>query len=148
MILPGWRELLQSVTGQYVHRAIGALPDVADAALLVGEQTLLADDTLAVEHEPHERLSGQRAEEDIVDPKSGETIVKRNRKFTKAVIKRIEDAGIKKLEVPTEMVLGRVASEDIFDEKTGEVLLEVNHELTEKKLEELRARGIKEIKVI
>jgi DNA-directed RNA polymerase subunit beta len=95
-----------------------------------------------------EILSGQRAEEDILDPKSGETIVKRNRKFTKAVIKRIEDAGIKKLEVPGEMVLGRVASEDIFDEKTGEVLLEVNHELTEKKIEELRARGIKEIKVI
>ncbi len=95
-----------------------------------------------------EILSGQRAEEDIVDPKTGEAIVKRNRKFTKAVIKRIEDAGIKKLEVPAEMVLGRVASEDIFDEKTGEVLLEVNHELTEKRIEELRGRGIKEIKVI
>ena len=95
-----------------------------------------------------EILSGQRAEEDIVDPKSGETIVKRNRKFTKAVIKRIEDAGIKKLEIPLEMVIGRVASEDIFDEKTGEVLLEVNHELSEKKLEELRGRGIKEVKVI
>jgi len=93
-------------------------------------------------------LSGQRAEEDIVDPKSGEVIVKKNRKFTKAVIKKIEDAGIKKLEVPMEAVIGRVSSEDIVDEKTGEVLLEVNHELNERRLTDLRAKGVKEVKVI
>ena len=95
-----------------------------------------------------EILSGQRAEEDIVDPKSGEAIVKKNRKFTKAVIKRIQEAGIKRLEVPVEAVVGRVASEDIVDEKTGEVLLEVNQELTEAKIEELRGKGVKEVKVI
>ncbi|MCM2277064.1 MAG: DNA-directed RNA polymerase subunit beta [Oligoflexia bacterium] len=95
-----------------------------------------------------EILSGQRAEEDILDPKSGEAIVKKNRKFTKAVIKRIQDAGIKRLEVPLEMVLGRVASEDIVDEKTGEVLLECNQELSEAKIQDLREKGVKEIKVI
>jgi DNA-directed RNA polymerase subunit beta len=93
-------------------------------------------------------LSGQRAEEDIADPKSGEVIVKKNRKFTKAVIKRIEEAGIKRLEVPSEAVIGRVASEDLVDERTGEVLLECNQELTEQKIEELRGHGIKEVKVI
>jgi DNA-directed RNA polymerase subunit beta len=93
-------------------------------------------------------LSGQRAEDDITDPKSGEVIVKKNRKFTKAVIKRIQEAGIKRLEVPAELVLGRVASEDIVDEKTGEVLLECNQELSEPKIEELKAKGIKEVKVI
>ena len=95
-----------------------------------------------------EILSGQRAEDDIVDPKSGETIVKKNRKFTKAVIKKIEDAGIKRLEVPTEAVMGRVASEDIVDMKTGEVLLECNQELSEEKVNELRNKGIKEVSVI
>src|ERR1700744_4063801 len=93
-------------------------------------------------------LSGQRAEEDINDPKTGEAIVKKNRKFTKAVIKKIQDAGIKRLEVPLEAVVGRVSSEDIVDEKTGEVLLECNHELTEQKIDDLRGRGIKEVKVI
>jgi len=93
-------------------------------------------------------LSGQRAEDDITDPKSGEVNVKRNRKFTKAVIKRIQEAGIKRLEVPLEVVVGRVASEDIVDEKTGEVLLETNQELSEAKIEELRNKGIKEVKVI
>jgi DNA-directed RNA polymerase subunit beta len=95
-----------------------------------------------------EILSGQRAEEDINDPKTGEAIVKKNRKFTKAVIKKIQEAGIKRLEAPMEAVVGRVASEDIVDDKTGEVLLECNQELTEGKIEELRGKGIKEVKVI
>ncbi|OFZ19238.1 MAG: DNA-directed RNA polymerase subunit beta [Bdellovibrionales bacterium GWB1_55_8] len=95
-----------------------------------------------------EILAGQRAEDDITDPKSGEIIVKKNRKFTKAIIKKIEEAGIKRLEIPQEMVIGRIASEDIVDEKTGEVLLECNQEVSDDKIKELRVKGIKEIPVI
>ncbi|HLD99317.1 MAG TPA: DNA-directed RNA polymerase subunit beta [Bdellovibrionota bacterium] len=95
-----------------------------------------------------EILAGQRAEDDILDPKTGDIIVKKNRKFTKAIIKRIDEAGIKRLEVPLEVVVNRIASEDIVDEKTGEVLLECNQELTEEKVKELRAKGVKEVKVI
>ncbi|RYZ69044.1 MAG: DNA-directed RNA polymerase subunit beta, partial [Proteobacteria bacterium] len=89
-----------------------------------------------------------RAEDDILDPKSGKTIVKKNRKFTKAVIKEIADAGIKRLEIPAEMVVGRVACEDIVDDKTGEVVLETNQELSEAKLKDLKQQGIKEVRVI
>lgn len=95
-----------------------------------------------------EILAGQRAEEDIVDPRSGEPIVKKNRKFTKAVIRKIQEAGIKKLEVPVEALVGRIASEDVVDEATGEVLLECNHEVTEAKIKEIKSRGIHEVKVI
>ncbi len=93
-------------------------------------------------------LGGQRAEDDILDPKSGDIIVKKNRKFTKAVIKRIQEVGITRLEVPLEVVIGRVASEDTVDERTGEVLLETNQELSEEKIQELRGRGINQVKVI
>jgi len=93
-------------------------------------------------------LAGQRAEDDITDPKSGKVIVKKNRKFTKAVIKEISDAGIKKLEIPSEAVIGRVACEDIVDDKTGEVLLETNGELSEGKIKDLKAKGVKQVKVI
>lgn len=95
-----------------------------------------------------EILAGQRAEEDILDPKTGDVIVKKNRKFTKAVIKKIQEAGIQRLEVSKEAVVGRVASEDIVDESTGEVLLETNQELSEMKIDELAKRGVKEVKVI
>ncbi len=95
-----------------------------------------------------ELLSGQRADEDILEPKSGDVIVKKNRKFTKAVIKKIQDAGIKRFEVALDNVLGRVAAEDLVDEATGEVLIECNHELSEAKLEELKGKGVKAVKVI
>ena len=95
-----------------------------------------------------EILAGQRAEEDINDPKTGELIVKKNRKFTKAIIKKLQDAGIKKFEVPSEAVMGRVSSEDVVDDKTGEVLLECNHELSEAKIQDLRGKGVKEVNVI
>lgn len=95
-----------------------------------------------------EILSGQRADEDIVDPKTGEALVKKNRKFTKAVIERIEKAGLKRLEVVRTAVVGRVTSEDIIDEKTGEVIVEVNSDITEAHLNELEKRGIKQFNVI
>jgi DNA-directed RNA polymerase subunit beta len=95
-----------------------------------------------------EILSGQRAEEDIVDPKTKEVIVRKNRKFTKAVIKKIEEAGIKRLEIPEEAVIGRIASDDIVDDGTGEVLLETNHEISADKLKELVTRGIGSVNVI
>ena len=93
-------------------------------------------------------LSGQRAEEDIIDPKTKEVIVRKNRKFTKAVLKKVEEAGIKRLEIPVEAVIGRVVSEDIVDNKTGEVLFEPNEEIADAKLKDLVSRKIKEIKVI
>ncbi len=93
-------------------------------------------------------LSGQRAEDDIVDPKTKEVIVRKNRKFTKAVLKKVEEAGIKRIEVPEEAVVGRVISEDMVDQKTGEVLFEANEEISESKLQDLLTRKVKEIKVI
>ena len=93
-------------------------------------------------------LSGQRAEEDILDPKTKEVIVRKNRKFTKAVLKKVEEAGIKRLEIPMEAVVTRVISEDLVDHKTGEVLFESNEEISETKLKDLMTRKIKEIKVI
>ncbi len=93
-------------------------------------------------------LAGQRAEDDILDPKTGEVIVKKNRKLTKSVITRIQEAKLKELEVPKEAVLGRVVARDIVDEATGEVLAEANDELTDDKIRILSEKGIDKIGVI
>ena len=69
------------------------------------------------------------SEEDIIDPKTGESIVKKNRKSTKAVIKRIQDAGIKRLEVPVEAVVGRVAADRRHEEPPDAVALLVQEAL-------------------
>ncbi len=92
-------------------------------------------------------LLGQRATFEVVDT-DGEVLVKANRKFTKAAIRKIEEKKLEFIEIPEEEVVGKIASADVFDESTGEVLVECNEELTPVKLEELVARGINNIKVL
>ncbi len=92
-------------------------------------------------------LAGQRANADITAP-SGEVVVKANRKFTKAAIRKMEEAGIESIALTVEDLIGKVVISDIVDTATGEVVLEANGELTEAKLEELRERGINQFEII
>jgi DNA-directed RNA polymerase subunit beta len=93
-------------------------------------------------------LKGQRATRDVKDPRNGEVIVKKNRKFTEGAIKRLVAAKVKTLPVEPEEVYLKYSAEDVVDEGTGEVLLEVNEQVTEEKIEELRKRGVNEFKVL
>src|SRR5574341_26365 len=93
-------------------------------------------------------LKGQRATRDIRDPKTGEVIVKKNRKYTEGAIKRLVAAKLKTLPVEPEEVYSKISAQDVVDEATGEVLLEVNEQVGEEKIEELRKRGIDRFKVL
>ena len=87
-------------------------------------------------------LIGQRSSVDIKDPKSGDVIVKRDRKFTKLSVKKLVQGGIDRIAVDLEDVVGRVVSTDIVDPHTGEVILESNDVVTAEKLEEVTGKGI------
>ena len=93
-------------------------------------------------------LSGQRANDDIADPKTGEVIVKKNRKFTKLILKKLEESKLKDLPATEEQLIGKVVATDIVDEKTGEVIVEVNGELTAEHLKDIQDRGVKEFKIL
>src|SRR5260221_3815267 len=93
-------------------------------------------------------LPGQRATRDIRHPDSREILVKKNRKFTKQAIKKLQDSKVDRLPAEAAEVTGKVAAHDVIDEATGEVLLQCNEEVTEAKLEQLREHGIKEVKVL
>src|SRR5438477_9940103 len=93
-------------------------------------------------------LPGQRATRDIRHPDSREILVKKNRKFTKAAIKKLQDSKVDRLLVEPNEVVGKVAAHDVIDENTGEVLLQCNEEITEAKLDELRDHGIAQFKVL
>jgi DNA-directed RNA polymerase subunit beta len=92
-------------------------------------------------------LPGQRASFDITAD-DGEVIVKANRKFTKAAIRKLAEKGIESIPVQLEDVIGKIASTDIVDTATGEVVVECNDEITETRLQELRSRGINSFKVL
>jgi DNA-directed RNA polymerase subunit beta len=95
-----------------------------------------------------EKLSGQRAISDINDPETGESIVKAGRRITRAVVKRVQAAGIKELEVSKQDLEGKAIASPIIDESTGEIIADVNTEMTVETVNAALAAGIKEFKLI
>jgi DNA-directed RNA polymerase subunit beta len=95
-----------------------------------------------------EKLAGQRAISDINDPKTGENIVKAGRRITRAVVKRVEAAGIKELEVTRQDLEGKVLASPIIDESTGEIIADVNSEMNEDIINQALATGIREFRLI
>ncbi|MBK6848264.1 MAG: DNA-directed RNA polymerase subunit beta [Proteobacteria bacterium] len=93
-------------------------------------------------------LPGQRATRDIRHPETREIIVRKNRKFTKAAIRKLEESGMDRLSMAVEELVGKVAAHDVVDPETGEVLLQCNEEVSEEVLDRLRDQRIRELNVL
>lgn len=91
--------------------------------------------------------AGQRANVDWKD-ENGKIIIEKNKKFSPAILKKIEDLKIKKFHIERDQVVGKICAADMVDLETGEVLLECNEELTEEKVDLLRDRKISECKIL
>ena len=93
-------------------------------------------------------LLGQRATKEIRDPKTDDIIVRKNRKFTRGAVKKIQKAGITRISVDEEEIIGAVSAGDVIDDETGEVLLESNETITEEKLAALLEKGVAEFPIL
>jgi len=112
-------------------------------------ETLLLDDNGGfAKVVDYDLLLGQRAVADVVNPKTKEVIVKKNRKFTSVAVKSMQKAGIKTLALSQEEVEGLISAEDVIDKKSGEVLLNSNERLSFAKIKSLLISGFREIKVL
>lgn len=85
---------------------------------------------------------------DIVDPRTGELLVKKNKKITPELIRKLQKAGVERLSLMPGEIIGRVVAHDILDTENGEVLINCNEPVTEEKLDRLRQRRIREIDVL
>jgi len=99
-----------------------------------------------------ELLEGQRCTRDVKDD-AGNVLVRKDRKFTRAAVRRIREAGIEWIQVGVEDLIRedsvkRVVPVDIVDESTGEVIVECNEDLTQQHLDELKQRGIEEFPLL
>jgi DNA-directed RNA polymerase subunit beta len=79
-------------------------------------------------------LLGKKAPRDIVNPLTGEVIVRKNRKINKRIIKLLQDADIRSLPARAEDIEGYFLAQEVVDPETGEILIESNEELTREKL--------------
>ncbi|MES1923664.1 DNA-directed RNA polymerase subunit beta [Salinisphaera sp. T31B1] len=102
----------------------------------------LSDKGVEMELVP-ERLRGETATFDI---KAGnDVVVEEGRRITVRHIKKLEEAGVDKLEVPENYLVGKILARAIIDTDTGEELAAANTELTEELVDALRMAGIKDV---
>jgi DNA-directed RNA polymerase subunit beta len=111
------------------------------------EKIIIRDKKLFKET-PLQLLVGQKAPSDIINEKTSEVLVKKHKKITKAVIKKMEQARINEIPVEEEDVLGKVTSGDVVDPKTNEVLISVNKEITADDLETLMKKKVKDFDIL
>jgi len=95
-----------------------------------------------------ERMSGQRAIVDIVDPKSGEVLVKAGRRITRAVVKKVQAIDLKEIEVTPEDLSGKVLAKPLIDEGTGEIIADANQELDKNHVLRAIEAGISKFQLI
>jgi DNA-directed RNA polymerase subunit beta len=87
-------------------------------------------------------LLQQHARDDVVDPGTGEPIVRAGRKISRNALRRLLNSDVEEIPYVEEDIAGQVLAEDIIDPTTGEVLFELNHELTADDLGKLKAKGV------
>jgi DNA-directed RNA polymerase subunit beta len=93
-------------------------------------------------------LLGQRAVQNIAESKKGEIIVKKNRKISKALIRKMVEAKIKEFDVEPEELLGKYLAQDLIDPSSGEVIAQLNSEITESTLDSILDAKIKSFGVL
>lgn len=93
-------------------------------------------------------LRGQKANRDILNEKTGDIIIKKNRKYTAAVLRRLEKNKIQSISIESEELIGKVLAEDVIDFETGEIIVPINTSLSATILDEIIKRGIRDFSIL
>jgi DNA-directed RNA polymerase subunit beta len=141
----------RKIYGTVLLKALGYAPEQLLAEFYQPE-TVRMDSKRIQKRVVPDLLVGQRCTREVRDD-AGHVLVRKDRKFTSAAVRRIQEAGIEWIQIGIEDLIRtdavkRVAPIDIVDETTGEVIIECNEELTQSHLDELRARGIEEFPLL
>lgn len=95
-----------------------------------------------------ERLKNTKPSFDLIDADTGDVFHEAGKKLTARGVKKLKEAGIKALLIPTEDVYGMYVAEDVVDMDTGLIYVEAGDELDEKNLMILQEAGIKSFPVL
>jgi DNA-directed RNA polymerase subunit beta len=130
-----------------ILKALGySVPELLE--LFYEKETIHLDENKYERELKFELMQGARSEDDVLDPKTGKSIIKKGKKITKISIKKMNEAGITKLPITLEQIVGKVLFNDIYDEETGEVIASANEALTEDKVFDLIKTGNTSVDVL
>ncbi len=105
------------------------------------ERIIVRDGQFYQEVDP-QLLLDTRASFNITDPNTGELIVRKKAKITRARIRKILDAKIKLIPITSEDLCPKFTAHDIVDPATAEVILENNQLFTKEKIQEILDKKI------
>jgi len=80
---------------------------------------------------------------DLVDAKTGKTIIAAGEKMSPRKAKELEQEGLKDILIQTEQLFGKFIAEDVINEETGEIIAEAGDEITEALFKELTKKNVK-----
>jgi len=95
-----------------------------------------------------ETMLGQKATLDVVNPDTGDILLRKNRKFSRTMMKKFEESGVIMVPVEEDDLIEKIAALDVVNPETGEVLIPMNSPVTKKDLALLRESGITELQVL
>ncbi len=85
---------------------------------------------------------------DIVDAKTGDVLIEKDKKVTPRLIRKLEEKESIRVNADMEALLGRFISHELVDEKTGEVIAEAGDEITKEVYAAIEKSGVKEFSVL
>ena len=85
---------------------------------------------------------------DVVDAKTGKTLVQAGERITARTLKKLQEEGLEEMLVPNSTLMGKFIADDIFDENTGEIFAEAGDEIDENSLNILIEKKIKDFYIL
>jgi DNA-directed RNA polymerase subunit beta len=95
-----------------------------------------------------ELLMQQQSRDDVIDPESGEVIIRAGRKISRSALRRLLTSTVDEISCAEDSLSGQVVADDIIDPATGEVLFELNHELTVDDVARLKAKRVTNVRLL
>ncbi|MGQ9813338.1 MAG: DNA-directed RNA polymerase subunit beta [Dissulfurimicrobium sp.] len=93
-------------------------------------------------------MLAQKSSMDILNPETGDIILRKDLKFSRTVLKKFDDLGITRVPVDEQELVGKIIAEDIICPATGEVLLRGNTEIKAEDLNIFREKGVSQISTL
>jgi DNA-directed RNA polymerase subunit beta len=90
-----------------------------------------------------ELLKGTRASKDVVDPETGDVLVKKGRMFTQRALKQMIAGNFTRIPIEREDLLDKAIAFSVADPKTGEVIAQANDVVDETMLKQFEDAGIR-----
>ena len=138
----------RALLGTTLLRALGYETDEQILALFYLKEEITLDPAgkVLVKLDP-EIHTGLRAAVDIIDAK-GNVLLKSHNKFSKTVIKKMQEQNITHFPITFSLLQGRISAQQIVDKQSGETILECNQEIDEPALAQLAGSGVTTFNVL